>query len=148
MLSISTWSAFFKVTSRQEIEFNTHPCVSPCRRRTICWLVWGSLSPTTAAMSAKDGRSGFGGEEGFTTRSTDGATRALPPLPDRTAFTGAFLGALMLTIAVSDFRYVIPNELTAAAAALALLRAGWAGGELGGGAMGQERAPWRSALPP
>jgi leader peptidase (prepilin peptidase)/N-methyltransferase len=45
---------------------------------------------------------------------------------------GAFLSALMLAIAVSDFRrYTIPNELTAAAAALAMLRAGLIGPEAG-----------------
>jgi leader peptidase (prepilin peptidase)/N-methyltransferase len=38
---------------------------------------------------------------------------------------GAFLGLLMAAIAVTDSRrYIIPNELTAAAFALALLRAG------------------------
>jgi leader peptidase (prepilin peptidase)/N-methyltransferase len=41
---------------------------------------------------------------------------------------GAFLSLLMLAIAVTDnSRYIIPNELTAAAAALALLRAGTVG---------------------
>jgi leader peptidase (prepilin peptidase)/N-methyltransferase len=41
---------------------------------------------------------------------------------------GAFLGLLMAAIAVTDSRrYIIPNELTAAAAALALLRAGMIG---------------------
>jgi leader peptidase (prepilin peptidase)/N-methyltransferase len=52
------------------------------------------------------------------------------PGPD--GVLGAFLGALMLAIAVSDFRrYVIPNQLTAAAAALALLRAGTLGPDAG-----------------
>jgi leader peptidase (prepilin peptidase) / N-methyltransferase len=38
---------------------------------------------------------------------------------------GAFLGGLMLAIAIVDAdRYIIPNELTGAAVALALLRAG------------------------
>src|ERR1700730_2788162 len=47
---------------------------------------------------------------------------------------GAFLGALMLAIAASDFRrYIIPNELTGAALALALLRAWAAAPEAGGG---------------
>jgi leader peptidase (prepilin peptidase) / N-methyltransferase len=51
------------------------------------------------------------------------ASLAASPGPD--GLLGAFLGALMLAVAVSDFRrYIIPNELTAAAAALALLRAG------------------------
>ena len=55
------------------------------------------------------------------------------PGPD--GLCGACLAALMLAIAVSDTeRYIIPNELTAAAVALALLRAatitpdaGWLG---------------------
>ena len=55
---------------------------------------------------------------------------AAAPGPD--GLLGAFLGALMLAIAASDFqRYLIPNELTAAAAALALLRAGTLGSEAG-----------------
>ena len=55
---------------------------------------------------------------------------AAAPGPD--GLLGAFLGALMLAIAASDFqRYLIPNELTAAAAALALLRAGTLGPEAG-----------------
>ena len=55
---------------------------------------------------------------------------AAAPGPD--GLLGAFLGALMLAIAASDFRrYIIPNELTAAAAALALLRAGTLGPEAG-----------------
>jgi leader peptidase (prepilin peptidase) / N-methyltransferase len=53
---------------------------------------------------------------------------AAAPGPD--GVLGAFLGALMLAIAASDFRrYIIPNELTGAALALALLRAGAAGPE-------------------
>jgi leader peptidase (prepilin peptidase)/N-methyltransferase len=52
------------------------------------------------------------------------------PGPD--GLLGAVLGALMLAIAVTDAgRYLIPNELTAAAAALALLRAGTVGPEAG-----------------
>jgi leader peptidase (prepilin peptidase)/N-methyltransferase len=44
------------------------------------------------------------------------------PGPD--GLLGAFLSALMLTIAVVDaHRYIIPNELTGAAAVLALVRA-------------------------
>lgn len=43
---------------------------------------------------------------------------------------GAFLAALMLAIATIDSeRYIIPNELTGAALALALLRAGMAGAD-------------------
>jgi len=45
---------------------------------------------------------------------------------------GAFLAALMLAIAVSDAeRYIIPNELTGAAVALALVRAGTIGPDAG-----------------
>jgi leader peptidase (prepilin peptidase)/N-methyltransferase len=52
------------------------------------------------------------------------------PGPD--GLMGAMLAALMLAIAASDFRrYIIPNELTAAAAALALLRAATIGPEAG-----------------
>ncbi|MDI1267015.1 MAG: A24 family peptidase [bacterium] len=52
------------------------------------------------------------------------------PGPD--GLTGAFLGALMLAIAVSDVRrYQIPDVLTTAAVALALLRAGTIGPEVG-----------------
>jgi leader peptidase (prepilin peptidase)/N-methyltransferase len=48
------------------------------------------------------------------------------PGPD--GMFGAFLGLLMTAIAVTDSRrYIIPNQLTAAAAALALLRAGTVG---------------------
>jgi leader peptidase (prepilin peptidase)/N-methyltransferase len=45
---------------------------------------------------------------------------------------GAFLAALVLAIAASDFRrYIIPNELTGAALGLALLRAATIGPEAG-----------------
>ena len=45
--------------------------------------------------------------------------------PGADGLFGAFLGLLMLAIAITDSRrYIIPNELTAAAFALALLRAG------------------------
>ena len=48
--------------------------------------------------------------------------------PGADGLFGAFLGLLMFAIAIVDFRrYIIPNELTAAAAALALLRAGTVG---------------------
>lgn len=53
-----------------------------------------------------------------------GISLVTAPGPD--GVLGAFLGALMLAIAASDFRrFIIPNELTGAALALALLRA-WA----------------------
>lgn len=52
------------------------------------------------------------------------------PGPD--GLCGACLAALMLAIAVSDAeRYIIPNELAAAAVALALLRAGTIGPDAG-----------------
>jgi leader peptidase (prepilin peptidase)/N-methyltransferase len=55
--------------------------------------------------------------------------------PGADGLLGALLGALMLSIAVTDFRrYIIPNELTAAALALALVRAGMVGPEAGWGA--------------
>jgi leader peptidase (prepilin peptidase)/N-methyltransferase len=52
------------------------------------------------------------------------------PGPD--GLFGAFLGALMLAIAVTDARrYIIPNALSGAAAALALLRAAAVGPDAG-----------------
>jgi len=52
------------------------------------------------------------------------------PGPD--GLYGALLAALMLAIAVSDAeRYIIPNELTAAAVALALVRAATIGPDAG-----------------
>jgi leader peptidase (prepilin peptidase)/N-methyltransferase len=48
--------------------------------------------------------------------------------PGADGLFGAFLGLLMFSIAIVDSRrYIIPNELTAAAFALALLRAGSVG---------------------
>ena len=59
-----------------------------------------------------------------------GASLIAAPGPDGLA--GALLGALMLAIAVTDVRrYLIPNELTAAAAALALFRAAAIGPDAG-----------------
>jgi leader peptidase (prepilin peptidase)/N-methyltransferase len=53
---------------------------------------------------------------------------SLVAAPGLEGLLGAFLAALMLAIAVIDgHRYVIPNELTGAAIALALLRAGGIG---------------------
>jgi len=58
------------------------------------------------------------------------ASLAAAPGPD--GVLGAFLAALVLAIAVSDFRrYIIPNELTGAALGLALLRAATIGPEAG-----------------
>jgi leader peptidase (prepilin peptidase) / N-methyltransferase len=52
--------------------------------------------------------------------------------PGADGLFGAFLGLLMSAIAVVDSRrYIIPNELTAAAFALALLRAGTVGADAG-----------------
>ena len=59
-----------------------------------------------------------------------GASLVAAPGPD--GLSGAFLGALMLAIAVTDARrYLIPNELTGAAAALALVRAAAIGPDAG-----------------
>ena len=56
----------------------------------------------------------------------------MSPRPGADGLFGAFLAALMLAIAVTDCRrYIIPNELTAAAFALALLRAGTVGPDAG-----------------
>ena len=58
------------------------------------------------------------------------ASLVVAPGPD--GLLGAFLGALMLAVAASDARrYIIPNELTGAAAALALCRAGLLGPDAG-----------------
>ena len=58
------------------------------------------------------------------------ASLVAAPGPD--GVLGALLGALMLAIAASDFRrYIIPNELTGAAVALALFRAAAVGPEAG-----------------
>ena len=55
-----------------------------------------------------------------------GGSLAVSPGPD--GLFGAVLAALMVAVAAEDFRrYVIPNELTAAAVALGLLRAGTIG---------------------
>jgi hypothetical protein len=52
--------------------------------------------------------------------------------PGPEGLLGALLGALMLAIAIVDSdRYIIPNELTGAAVALALFRAGLVGPEAG-----------------
>ncbi|MFL6820652.1 MAG: prepilin peptidase [Bradyrhizobium sp.] len=59
---------------------------------------------------------------------TVSASLVLAPPPD--GLFGAFLALLMIAIAVTDAeRYIIPNELTAAAMALALLRAGSLGSD-------------------
>jgi leader peptidase (prepilin peptidase) / N-methyltransferase len=62
------------------------------------------------------------------------ASLSVAPGPD--GILGALLGALMLAIAVTDARrYLIPNELTGAAAALALLRAAAIGPDAGAWAL-------------
>ena len=54
-----------------------------------------------------------------------GVLASLVAAPGAEGLYGAFLAALMLAIAANDARhYLIPNELTGAAFALALLRAG------------------------
>jgi leader peptidase (prepilin peptidase)/N-methyltransferase len=53
---------------------------------------------------------------------------SLVAAPGADAVLGGFLAAMMLAIAVTDSRrYIIPNELTAAAVALGLFRAGSVG---------------------
>jgi leader peptidase (prepilin peptidase)/N-methyltransferase len=57
---------------------------------------------------------------------------SLAAVPGLDGLLGAFLGALMLAIAVTDARrYLIPNELTGAAAALALVHAAFVGPDAG-----------------
>lgn len=59
-------------------------------------------------------------------------TASLVAAPGPDGLFGALLASLMLAIAVRDSgRYIIPNELTAAAAMLALLRAGMVGPDAG-----------------
>lgn len=65
-----------------------------------------------------------------------GVGASLVGAPGLEGLLGAFLAALMLAIAVVDSRrYIIPNELTAAALALALLRANTFGPDAGWDAM-------------
>lgn len=60
------------------------------------------------------------------------AVGSLLAAPGPDGLCGALLAALMLAIAVSDAeRYIIPNELTGAAVALALLRAATIGPDAG-----------------
>jgi leader peptidase (prepilin peptidase) / N-methyltransferase len=67
---------------------------------------------------------------GFVLVAGVGASLVAAPGPN--GLLGAFLAALMLAIAIIDAnRYIIPNELTAAALALGLLRAGAVGPEAG-----------------
>jgi leader peptidase (prepilin peptidase)/N-methyltransferase len=57
---------------------------------------------------------------------------SLTAAPGADGLFGAFLATLMLAIAIADAdRYIIPNELTGAAVALALLRAGTVGPDAG-----------------
>jgi leader peptidase (prepilin peptidase)/N-methyltransferase len=56
--------------------------------------------------------------------------------PGAEGLLGALLAALMLAVAVTDFhRYIIPNQLTAAAVALGLMRAGLVGADADGSAV-------------
>jgi len=65
---------------------------------------------------------------GFASLAAVGGSLVASPGPD--GLFGAFLGLLMFAIAITDSRrYIIPNELTAAALALALLRAGAIGAD-------------------
>jgi leader peptidase (prepilin peptidase) / N-methyltransferase len=57
-----------------------------------------------------------------------GVAASLIAAPGPEGLAGAFLAALMLSIAITDAsRYIIPDELTGAAVVLALLRAGLVG---------------------
>jgi leader peptidase (prepilin peptidase)/N-methyltransferase len=65
---------------------------------------------------------------GIASLTAVGVSLVASPGPD--GLFGAFLALLMLAIAVTDSRrYIIPNELTAAALALALLRAATIGAD-------------------
>jgi leader peptidase (prepilin peptidase)/N-methyltransferase len=60
------------------------------------------------------------------------AVGSLLAAPGTEGLLGAWLAALMLAIAITDARrYIIPNQLTATAVALALFRAGVVGPEAG-----------------
>jgi leader peptidase (prepilin peptidase) / N-methyltransferase len=66
-----------------------------------------------------------------------GVCGSLVASPGPDGLFGALLAALMTAVAVEDFRrYIIPNELTAAAVALGLVRAGTVGPD----------ADWTAAL--
>ena len=68
------------------------------------------------------------------------------PGPD--GVLGAFLGALVLAIAVTDFhRYIIPDELTGAAVGLALFRAAMIGPEDGTVVLPTEAEPSKLVMP-
>jgi leader peptidase (prepilin peptidase)/N-methyltransferase len=63
---------------------------------------------------------------------TAAVAASLVAAPGPEGWSGAALAALMLATAVIDAeRYIIPNQLTGAAVALALLRAGFVGPEAG-----------------
>jgi leader peptidase (prepilin peptidase)/N-methyltransferase len=77
-----------------------------------------------------NGASGRALLQSFTLLAAIAASLLAAPGPDGVA--GAFLAALMLAIAIIDAEsYTIPNQLTGAAAALALLRASVAGPDAG-----------------
>ncbi|WP_223153961.1 prepilin peptidase [Bradyrhizobium japonicum] len=76
-----------------------------------------------------------------------GVFASLITVPGAEGLYGAYLAALILAIAANDARYyLIPNELTAAAFALALLRAGAFAPDIGVAALlgrWPARPPWR-----
>ncbi|MGW1421184.1 prepilin peptidase [Bradyrhizobium manausense] len=75
-------------------------------------------------MAAEDGHDGIGAPLVLSLALLVGVFASLVTAPAAEGLYGAFLAALMLAIAVSDARhYLIPNELSGAAFALALLRA-------------------------
>ncbi|MBR0833227.1 prepilin peptidase [Bradyrhizobium manausense] len=75
-------------------------------------------------MAAEDGHDGIGAPLVLSLALLVGVFASLVTAPAAEGLYGAFLAALMLAIAASDARhYLIPNELSGAAFALALLRA-------------------------
>ena len=94
-------------------------------------------------MSAKDGCSGSEGKKGPPPVQRMAQREPCCRFPDRAALRAHFW-PLMLAIAVSDSPPLCDFQRTdAAAAALALLRAGpgWVGGGLRGGVMGHRKSP-------
>lgn len=75
-------------------------------------------------MTDQAGHEGVGPALALSVALLLGVFASLVTAPGAEGLYGAFLAALMLAIAANDARhYLIPNELTAAAFALALLRA-------------------------
>ena len=100
-------------------------------------------------MSAKDGRSGSERKKGPPLVRPMAQREPCRRFHGPGGLTGAFLAALMLAIAVSELphRYVIPNELTLRLRRCCTGRHGWAGGGLGGGAMGRRKSPGSPPYP-